>query len=184
MTISEAIYHDFINGELTGFYSEVYPSMLMFASRRLGPDFAFLAEDCVQDAIFTTFKMKEKVTSAPSLAALLTTTLHNRIISVVRHEDSKQKYSEFVNETNDEISEDLQTSIIEQEALTNLFKAIDSLPRELREIFETNFEQGLTYKEVAEKLEISESTVKRRRQQLIDTLRKDLSRYMILFFAI
>lgn len=158
--------------------------MIMFASRRLGPDFAFLAEDCVQDSIYSTFQMKDKIPSAPSLAALLTKTLHNRIISVVRHEDSKQKYSEYVAENSEELSEDLQTSVIEQEALTNLFKAIDSLPQELRVIFEMNFEQGLTYKEVAEKLQISESTVKRRRQQLLESLRKDLSRYMLLFFAI
>jgi len=43
---------------LDAFYAETYAGLLLFAARKLGSDYAFLAEDCVQDAIFSTYQKR------------------------------------------------------------------------------------------------------------------------------
>lgn len=182
MVLSLAAYHSFIDGQMMNFYDEVYPGLLSYAGRRLGAEYGFLAEDCVQDVIFAVYLKRQTISSPQHLHSMLYASLHNRIISLLRHEEARLNYTDQTLNTTREASDDLQLDLIEQETLTNLFRAIDALPEELRQIFDLNFEQGLTITEVAHRLNVSESTVKRRKQLLIDSLRKDLVRCLMLLF--
>ena len=47
MTHSESILSEFKSGKIGTFYNELYAKLLVYASRHLGTDYAFLAEDCV-----------------------------------------------------------------------------------------------------------------------------------------
>lgn len=47
----EKIFTDFQRGKIEPLYQNMYGDLLLYASRRLGGDVAFMAEDCVQDAI-------------------------------------------------------------------------------------------------------------------------------------
>jgi len=182
MEISLSAYHSFVEGQMTDFYHEVYPGLLSYAGRRLGAEYGFLAEDCVQDVIFAIYLKRQTITSPQHLKSLLYASLHNRLISLLRHEEARQNYTDQTLNTTSEVTDDLQLDLIEQETLANLFRAINTLPEELRQIFDLNFEQGLTIQEVAQRLNVSDSTVKRRKQQLIDSLRNDLQRTLFLLF--
>lgn len=182
MEITLSAYHSFIQGQMMNFYYEVYPGLLSYAGRHLGVEYGFLAEDCVQDVIFAVYLKRQTISSPQHLRSMLYASLHNRIISLLRHEEARLNYADQTLNVSTEASEDLQLDLIEQETLANLFQAIDALPEELRQIFELNFEQGLTISEVAQHLNVSESTVKRRKQLLIDSLRKDLARCLMLLF--
>ena len=64
--------------------------------------------------------------------------------------------------------------MIEQETLSLLYEAIESLPEKYRKIFDLSFEQGLRNAEIARQLEIAEITVKKRKARLIDLLKERL----------
>lgn len=174
MALSEFAFQTFKTGQLSAFYAETYAGLITFAARKLGADYAFLAEDCVQDAIFATYENRLRFPKPAALITYVYASLCNRIVSVLRHEDVRNRYVEDSLANEDETSEDLQMEIIRQETLNNLFQAIDRLPDELRQIFEFHLEQGMTIAEVASRLNISEATVKRRKQQLIEHLRDDM----------
>lgn len=47
MMTADEIWIDFKQGKLEAFYKNKYNKLLVYASRTLGPDYGFLAEDCV-----------------------------------------------------------------------------------------------------------------------------------------
>lgn len=51
MSVYVEIFADFQKGLLTSFYQKMYAELMVYASRLLGAEFAFLAEDCVQNAV-------------------------------------------------------------------------------------------------------------------------------------
>ena len=55
MAQTEQLLSEFKSGNIGTFYNELYAKLLVYASRHLGPDYAFLAEDCVQDAVYKAY---------------------------------------------------------------------------------------------------------------------------------
>ena len=51
MNVYREIFADFKQGELAQFYRLMYPELMVYANRLLRADFAFLVEDCVQNAV-------------------------------------------------------------------------------------------------------------------------------------
>ena len=74
-------------------------------------------------------------------------------------------------------------SVIDQEAQTLLYSAIEKLPEKARVVFEMSFIEGLKNTEIAEKLELSDSSVKKYKATALDFLRErlDPSLFMFLF---
>ena len=58
MELTSGAYHSFQSGKMDDFYTHVYPSLLLFAARNLGDNYAFLAEDCVQDAVYQAYQRR------------------------------------------------------------------------------------------------------------------------------
>lgn len=161
---------DFKEGKIDSLYRDVYPSLIVYASRQLGADYAFLAEDCVQDAIYKMYGMRSSFRNAANFKSYLFAAIHNGAVSVLRKSQSRQNYLEGEND----FEEDLQASIIEQETLNLLYTAIERLPQDLRKIFDMSFAKGLKNEEVAQRLGCSVSTVKNRKASIIAMLRQSL----------
>ena len=56
MRIDVNMMEHFQKGDMESFYLDVYPSLLRYATRVLGEDQAFMAEDCVQEAVFKVYE--------------------------------------------------------------------------------------------------------------------------------
>jgi RNA polymerase sigma factor (sigma-70 family) len=159
--------NDFEEGRIDKFYEVVYPSLLLFVNRILGPKNTFLAEDCVQEAIYKTYGQRHRFIDANQFRAYLYSSVHNQAVSLLRKDNSKANYASQT----DLGMEDLSTAIIRQETLDRLARAIATLPPELQDIFHLSFEEGLKNLEVAQRLGISESGVKKRKMKMIGILR-------------
>lgn len=168
MYSEEQIFANFKVGHIEAFYKQIYPHLLAYASRRLSANYAFLAEDCVQNAIFKTYQNISNLDSYQTFKSFLFTCIHNEIISIFRHNEAKDSY---VAQLEEEESQSFMNSLIEKETLSMLYDAIDELPERLRRIFDLNFEQGLKNTEIAELLNLSESAVKKQKAQMIEELR-------------
>ena len=169
----EQIFKDFKAGKIDTFYRKMYPQLLIYAGRHLGKDYAFLAEDCVQDAIYQTYLHKDSLASTFAFKSFLYSCIYNATISLLRRQAAKENYLSAY--TKDEENENFLNSLIEQETLDILWNAIGQLPKKFQELFELSFEQGMKNAEIANLLNISESAVKKRKAQFITLLRQHFS---------
>ena len=64
---------DFQQGKLDLLYRNVYPGLILYAIKYLGEESEFLAEDCVQNAIFSAWERRNKFDSVYTFKALVFT---------------------------------------------------------------------------------------------------------------
>ena len=158
------------------FYKYMYPGLLTFASRQLGTSLAFMAEDCVQDAVMATYQHRRELEDADHWRGYLLKCVRSRASNLVRHKGVTDGYATGVTDGSDAdekgIEHDISYEMIRQETLDTLFAAIDRLPEELREVFSLSFEEGLKNAEIAERLGVAEITVKKRKARMLSQLRE------------
>lgn len=178
MQIHRQTYIDFTCGRIDSFYASAYASFLMYATNVLGSDYSFLAEDCVQDAIFEAYKHRADFKDEAKLKSFLYRCIHNKAISLLR---KRHSFSNYLN--HQEVFEDnvyINNSIIEQETMDILFNAIEHLPADLKIVFEMSFENSMKNQEIADALGITTHAVKKRKAKLISSLRNMLSKEELL----
>lgn len=160
---------DFQKGKLDLLYRKVYPGLILYAVKYLGGESEFLAEDCVQNAIFRAWERRTKFDSIYTFKAFLYTSMKNEIISIHRKNSAQERYmAQLENEVF------FQNSVIDQEAQSILYNAIGELPEKAKTIFEMSFIEGLKNVEIAEKLGLSDSSVKKYKASALDFLRGKL----------
>lgn len=168
---------EFKEGHLELLYRRVYPGLLLYAVKNAGDRHDFLAEDCVQNAIFNAWKRRDSFDSIYTLKSFLYTAIKNEIISLYRKRKAQERYS---SQLEDELC--FANSIIDQETQLLLYNAIRCLPDKERQIFELSFIEGLKNLEIAEQLGVSDSTVKKTKAKALETLREKLDPRLFLFF--
>ena len=163
---------------MESFYMEIFPSLMRYARRVLGERHSYLAEDCVQEAVYQLYRHCKSFDTPLQMKSFLFTCVHNEIITIFRKDDryinylsSKYQGSGNKNEWH-AVEDDFISQYVLQETLDRLYAAIDSLPEALRQIFDLSFEQGMKNKEIAELLKLSPETIKKRKARLITTLRE------------
>lgn len=165
----EQVFEEFKAGRIERFYQEAYAKLLVYASRLLGGDYAFLAEDCVQDAVFKAYEQRETFVSPTAFKAFFYACIRNAATDILRKNRAQANYvAQLEEETN------FLNSIIEQETLNLLHDSIRQLPEKYRRIFELHFEEGLKNAEIAKLLGVTESAIKKQKAQMLELLRKDL----------
>ena len=164
-----------MRGDVRPLYAEMYPRLLRYALRILGPELSYLAEDCVQEAIMNTYIRRRELPDMQKWRAWLLTAVRNNSLMMLRKEELSRRYAEH-GMLSENVEEDISLMVIEQETYRAIFDIIDSLPQELRELFDLSFRQGLKNAEVANLLKVAEITVKKRKARLLGTIRERLGR--------
>ena len=170
----ERVLEEFREGRLESFYETVYPSMLLFTTRFLGEQADFLAEDCVQDAVFDAWKRRDSFHSLQALKGFLYTSIRNDAISISRKEQARRRY---LLSREEEVF--FNTSVIDQETRALLYHALGELPGMERKVLEMSFVEGLKNIEIADKLALSDSSIKKYKANAIKILRQKLSRALL-----
>ena len=177
-----SIYRSFMRGRMHPLYEVMYSGLLRYAAQMLGDELSYLAEDCVQDAVMSTYVNRARLVDADHWRRYMLLCIHNRALKVVR---LRQVHHNYMGNTDDVAEQDVSHAMIRQETLDSLYAAIDSLPGIYREVFDLSFEQGLKNTEIARLLSVSEVTVIKRKARLIERLRrmlgKDIDCYLIFF---
>lgn len=119
-------------------------------------------DDLVQDAFVRVLRARE---AGPirSTRALLYTTARNLALDAVRRQQVV-RFEPITDSTDSSVladTADVFAAVSKQQELELLTKAIQSLPMRCREIFTLRTAYGLTQKQIAHKLGVSESTVEK-----------------------
>ena len=139
------------------------------------------AESVVQE-IFTKFWIyREQLDASRSLNAFLYTIARNEVFGHLRKKLVRQKHLVELNFSLHESSETIERQL-EYEELTKLInQLVGSMPEKRREIFVLSRNEGLSYKEIAARLGISENTVDTQIRKALAFLKENLRSKMLLF---
>lgn len=177
MHLTPSIIDEFKAGRLDTFYAEAYAPLLTYAVRLLGDQYALLAEDCVQDAIFASYQRRADISNPQQWKTYLFRLVHNAAVSILRHHTAQQNYLR----EQEAIEEDFMHNLIQQETLDRLFTAIDALPERYRRLFNLSFSEGLRNKEIAQLLDVSVRAVVKQKARLIQLIRQGISSILLFF---
>lgn len=165
----ESIYESFKKGDVIPFYDKLYPGLLTYASRQLGNDLAYLAEDCVQEAVMNSYKMRKSFNSSFAWYSYILKCIYHSALQHLRRYNSSIRYME--SDEIDKESPQLDVELLEQEIQDSLYSAIRTLPEKYQEILRMSFIEGLKNAEIAKRLNVAEITVKKQKAKLIQLLR-------------
>ena len=131
------------------------------------------AEDLAQEAMVRLWNNRQKVEPG-KIKSYLFTVANNLFLDLARHQQVKLKFSSRPQK--DRSQEDPQYLMEEQEFKGRLESAINDLPEGQREVFLMNRIDELTYKEIAERLGVTQKAVEKRMSKAIRALKEKLSR--------
>jgi len=169
------IFNKIAEGDKNAFelvFKEYYPSLLIFARRFI--DNAGDAEDIVQQLFCNIWFKKDKLNINQSIRAYLFNSVRNNCYDYIKHQKVKAQYFNKVIKERNEDKGDFNNGLITRETVEAIFKAIENLPEKTKNIFKMNRFEGLKYREIAEKLEISPKTVENQMGMALKKLREAL----------
>ena len=142
------------------------------------------ARDLIQELFSALWNKRDALPDTHNLSGYLYTTLRNRILDFVAHRQVEHKYlkslQHFITEAN--FITDRQ---VRERELTRLIEdAVNELPPKMREVFLMSRNSGKSHKEIAEELNISESTVKNHVKGALKVLRTKLGLFAYILFLL
>lgn len=161
-------------------FRKYYPTLCAYDHRFVDLEDA---EEIVQDSLLWIWENRENLIIEISLSSYLYKMIYRKALNKLAHIDAVQRADTQFYEEMKEMLQD--TDIYQIEELTQQIKdAIANLPESYREAFVMHRFQDMSYKEIAEILEISPKTVDYRIQQALKQLRLDLKDYLPLLLPI
>ena len=168
-------------------YLKYFPRLLRFAQ-----EYVIVreeAENIIQDVFMTLWERRDDLKIHISLASYLFILIKNRCIDHLRRKKhaetgKKQMQEAFTNEQQMKLYslEALDPALISDSDIEQIInRAIDSLPPKCREIFILNKIDGKKYREIAQELNISLSTVENQMSIDLRKLREQLKDYAPVF---
>jgi RNA polymerase sigma-70 factor (ECF subfamily) len=134
------------------------------------------AEEIVQELFVRLWKKREKIQIDTSLKNYLFRAVKNQSLNYIQHNQIKNQYAQKVIHETDAVNTD-ESNYTETGLLQKIEESINLLPEKRQEIFRLSRQQGLKYREIAEKLNISVKTVETQMGLAIKTLREKLKHY-------
>lgn len=130
------------------------------------------SEDITQEAFINILKIEDP-SSIENPKAYLYKTAQNLALSRIRREKLHQKYTDdSQHESENEVC--LERQIQAQRDLQSVQSALQELPEKYRKTFLLSRSEGLSYKEISEKLEMPVSTVEKHIIKVLKYLRDNL----------
>ena len=155
-------------------FKAYFSALMAFSRKILGDEDA--AREVVHQVFINLWERRHEIDLSKPLKSYLFTAVNNRSLNVIR--DRKKFSSEPVPEHVEEW--DLSTQLESMELEERIRQTISTLPQRCRAIFELNRFDGMSYTEIAKKLDISVKTVENQMSKALKILREQLAKYLSL----
>ena len=155
-------------------FKRYYPLLCVYCSRFIEVE---EVEDIVQEVMTWLWEKRAEIQFETSLNAYLYKMVYNRTLNQNLRNEKKVHVEGFFQQR---LEEEVQCQDVHDiEELINMTNhAIEKLPVQYRETFMMHRLDGMSYKEIAEQLQISPKTVDYRIQQALKILRVKLKDYL------
>lgn len=130
-----------------------------------------LSEDLTQDVFMKLWDKKEEV-QLETVKSYLYTIANNMLLNKIRHDKVVISFAEK-NKTQQE-EQSPEFALQEKEFKQELERVIGEMPEKQREVFLMNRIEEMTYKEIAERLELSVKAVEKRMHGALGHLREKI----------
>jgi RNA polymerase sigma-70 factor, ECF subfamily len=137
------------------------------------------SENLTQDVFLNFWENRLKIEKESSVKSYIFTITYHSAVSSLR---KKAKESEFVEylKVLQQTSEDPVSVELEYKELANkLDEIIKKLPPRQKEVYQLHRIEGLNYKQIAERLNISVNTIENHMASALKTIRKNLGNYSL-----
>ncbi|MDD2424399.1 MAG: RNA polymerase sigma-70 factor [Bacteroidales bacterium] len=163
------------------FYAAEYLNLKYFITRYIKePN---LAEDIVQDSFMVIWENREKIDPDLNLKSFLFTIARNKAINILRKKEFNLTDGLDISENKfmiDVLNDKYMISRIDAlDMKRTISKTYNLLPEKIRETFILSRNDGLSYKEIADKLGISVKIVEHNISAALRIFRKKLGRYLL-----
>lgn len=135
------------------------------------------AEEIVQDIFYSLWTRRKAIEITGELKNYLAVSTKYRIIKAIAKSSRQQDYLDSVLQ-NVYIDNSTQELLDFQELKLELVKYVDELPDKCRLVFQLSRDQGLTQRQIAQELGISEKTVEAHIGKAIKVLKGKLSTFL------
>ena len=162
-------------------FRALYRPMTSYAFRFLGS--LTDSESIVQDVFLRLWQNRNTTIITTSLQHYLFRSVKNHCINFIEHERIKTRYQTSVMQLESDRN-DYTEFFPEMDLMLRIDTAIASLPPKRQEIFRLAREEGLKYREIADRLQLSVKTVETQMTLALKQLRASLSafKHLVLFF--
>lgn len=131
--------------------------------------------DAVQLTFVKLWETRDRIRLDLSFSNYLFTIVKNSIFHDKQKQVNHRAYLDYFKEHNKNIGFSTEETVLFNEANDKLTKAIDHLPMQRQKIFVMRWKRGLSYKEIAEQLELSVKTVETHLRLATRQLREEMS---------
>jgi RNA polymerase sigma-70 factor (ECF subfamily) len=155
-------------------FHHYYAHLCVFASRILLDDES--AEEIVQEFFVKVWEKRHQLSINSSVKNYFYRSVKNLCLNLIQHSKIKLRHAQtVVSEAKDNQLKD--DAFFEIDLAQKIEESILLLPEKRRRIFKMSREEGLKYREIAEKLNISIKTVETQMSLAISTLKNKLKKY-------
>ncbi|WKN42109.1 RNA polymerase sigma-70 factor [Tunicatimonas pelagia] len=135
------------------------------------------AEEILQDVFIQVWEKRQQLDPESSFSSYLFTCTKHKALNVIRHRVYERQYQS--QSSANAISTDTEEQIYFQELQEATQNAVDALHPQRKRIFKMSREEGLTYREIAQALGISQKTVENHLGLALKDLRRSLKEHVI-----
>lgn len=170
------------------FFESFYPRLMTVACRYV-PE--FVAEDVVQN-VFVRYWEQKQTLEPDNVKAFLFKCIQNGCLDYLKHRAVMDDYEHEVLVAEERLNwllaqtdrNEIWDDLVMKDLSASVKRALEKLPQRCSEAFRLSFYEDLTYKEIAERMNISPRTVEEHVQKAIRVLRVELKDVLILWLLL
>ncbi|WP_133574248.1 RNA polymerase sigma factor [Pedobacter metabolipauper] len=142
------------------------------------------AKDVVQEVFMSFLNRGKDIEINSSISVYLYSAVRYKVFDYLSRQKVRDNHKESVINYVSQVSYSTDRTLIEKEIIAEIEKEIKNLPEKMREVFELSRKDELSYKQIAETLNISDKTVKKQISNAIKLLKPKFTNYYSLVFVI
>lgn len=159
-------------------YHRYFEDMYLYAYSKVGN--ADETKDLVHESFAKLWEHRGTLTTVSNIKAYLFTITRNIILDLIAHHKVIDKYYDSFVEMYPSV-QNADFRIREKQIQQLIDEAIDQLPAKMKVIFELSRKEYLSYREIAEKLNLSDKTVKTQINNALKSLKDKLHPFLYFF---
>lgn len=138
-----------------------------------------IVEGLVQEVFVEMWQKREVLEVHTSLGSYLFTALKYKVINQMKSQMVREKYTAFVQTKHASFGSEIEEQLFYKELDAAYKKEVSSLPGQAKKVYELKNNDGMSYAEIADAMQLSVSTVEKHMIKALKILRTNLRGYSL-----